>query len=249
MQLKGKKAVVTGGTRGIGRAICTEFASHGADILVIGMQKERGESVAAALKKEFPSGNFHFTSVDVSSHEQVKAFAVDWSDYLKETHFLVNAAGITRDKLMLRFKESDWDEVIDTNLKSVFSMTSIMLRSMIKNRFGVILNISSVVGGKFGNAGQVNYAASKAGIIGMTKSLAKEVASKNIRVNCIAPGFIQTDMTSVLDDKNREKLLERIPLKKFGSSTSIAKAALFLVSEASDYITGHTLTVDGGMTC
>jgi 3-oxoacyl-[acyl-carrier protein] reductase len=249
LQLEGKKAVITGGTRGIGLAICNEFARNGADLLIIGVNIERGERVVSELERDFPGGNFYFQAVDVSSYTAVNAFADEWNDYLKDAHFLVNSAGITRDNFLIRLKECDWDDVIDTNLKSVFNMTSVMLRAMIKNRRGVIINISSVVGGHFGNPGQVNYAASKAGMIGMTKSLAKEVAGKNVRVNCIAPGFIQTDMTAGLNEKNKEKLLEKIPLKKFGSSESIAKAALFLASDASDYITGHTLTVDGGMTC
>jgi len=249
-RLQGKKAVVTGGTRGIGRAIAELFTSHGASVIIIGTNQERGEEVVSFLSKHkvLDEQNFTFRKVDVSNLSQVQEFGSEVIKELDAIDILVNCAGITRDKLLMKMKEDDWDVVIDTNLKSVYNMSNTFLRSMMKRRYGKIINVSSVVGGVIGNPGQTNYAASKAGMVGMTKSLAKEVGSRNITINCIAPGFIETEMTDVLKDEQKAQLLKQIPMGRLGTVDEIANVALFLASDESKYVTGQVLTVDGGMT-
>lgn len=248
-RLQDKKAVVTGGTRGIGKAIALTFAEHGASVAIVGTNPERGKEVIEEMEKVriFPTQVFQFKKVDVSNFSEVEMFANQLLGEWQAVDILVNCAGITRDKLLMRMKEEDWDLVIDTNLKSVYNTINAFIRDMMKKRYGRIINISSVVG-IMGNPGQANYAASKAGMIGMTRSLAKEFASREISVNCIAPGFIDTDMTEKLTEEQKQGILKQVPMGRLGSGREIANAALFLASDESKYITGQVLTVDGGMT-
>lgn len=249
LRLQGKNAVVTGATRGIGRSIAELFAKEGASVVVVGTNTEKGEEVTQTLLglRNADTQQFFFRKVDVASHDDVFRFAEEIAGIWDGVDILVNCAGITRDGLMIKMKESDWDLVIETNLKSVYNTTYAFLRNMLKRRSGRIINVASVVG-LIGNPGQANYAASKAGMIGMTKALAKEVASRDVRVNCVAPGFIATDMTSGLSDLQKEELLKRIPLGRMGTGSEIAHAVLFLASDEAKYITGQVLTVDGGLT-
>ncbi len=246
--LENKSAVVTGGTSGIGKAIAISFARQGANVTILGTNKERGEAVLQELKAvERNAGqSFHFFQVDIADFESVqKCFDQIFSNH-PSIDILVNNAGITKDNLLMKMKEEDWDRVIDVNLKSVYNTCKMVIRPMMKARSGKIINISSVIG-LTGNAGQVNYAASKSGMIGFTKSLAKELASRGVCVNCIAPGYIETPMTSQLPDSVQEEILSSIPLKRMGSPEDIANGAVFLASELSDYVTGQVLTIDGGM--
>ncbi len=245
--LVGKTALVTGGSRGIGEAIVRKFAEQGADVAFTYLSSEdRAKKVEADLKGL--GSNAKAYRSDASSYEQaeelVKAVLEDYG----KIDILINNAGITRDTLMLRMSEEQWDEVIQTNLKSVFNLTKHVLRPMLKNRGGSIINMSSVVG-VFGNAGQANYAASKAGIFGFTKSIAKEVGSRNIRCNAIAPGFIGTEMTDELDEKTKETFLASIPMKRLGEGEDVANACLFLGSDLSSYVSGQTLSVCGALNC
>lgn len=248
-RLLGKNAIVTGGTRGIGRAIATLFAQEGANVAVLGTNEEKGKEVVEQLKVEAgkEGASFFFKRVDVSKYEEssnvIKEILEKWGD----VDILVNCAGITRDRLFISMSEEDWDSVMDTNLKSVYNMVHPLLRKMIKRRSGKVINISSVIG-IVGNPGQSNYAASKLGMIGFTKSLAKEVAKRGITVNCIAPGYIGTDMTDAIPDEAKKMVLERIPMGRIGDAKEIANAALFLASDEANYITGQVITVDGGMT-
>lgn len=246
--LKNKYAVVTGGTAGIGKEIALAFAKQGASVAIFGTNEERGHQVVQAMKecKIDESQKFLFFQVDVSDKAAVDIHIENLLSSWGACDILVNNAGITKDALLLRMKESDFDDVIRVNLKSVFNFSQGVLRSMVKARTGKIINIASVVG-IIGNPGQVNYAASKAGMIGFTKSLALEVASRNICVNCIAPGFIKTQMTDKLTDAQKEALLQKIPLGRLGEANAIADAAVFFASHLSDYITGQVLAVDGGM--
>ncbi len=248
-RLEGKKAIITGGTRGIGRAIAARYVEHGANVIIVGTNEERGAEAREFLKghRINPEQTVEFRKLDVANHEAVAEFGKEVSERWGGVDIIVNCAGITRDNLMIKIKEADWDTVLDTNLKSVYNMSHVFLRGMIKNRAGKIINITSVVG-IMGNPGQVNYAASKSGMIGLTKSLAKEVASRNISINCIAPGFIETDMTGQLNEAQKESILKQVPMGRLGSTKEIAHAALFLASEESNYITGQVITVDGGMT-
>lgn len=245
--LKGKKALITGGTSGIGKEIARRFAKEGADVAVFGTNPERAQQVLEELNQMKAEDQF-FSShiVNVSDRktveEAIQALTAEWG----KIDILVNNAGITRDNLLMKMTEEDWDTVIDTNLKSVYNACQALVRSMIKARSGKIINISSVVG-LTGNAGQTNYAASKAGMIGFTKALALELAARNICVNCIAPGFIKTRMTDVLADVHKEGLMKKIPMGRMGEPEDIADAAVFLASDLSKYITGQVLTVDGGM--
>jgi len=239
--LRGKWAVVTGATKGIGKGIAEALASHGAHVVVVGTNAERGEAVAKSL-----GGNSFFKALDVSSFEACHTFIDEVLEKTGRVDILINNAGITRDNLLMKMSEEDWDRVIDVNLKSVFNLSHALVRPMLKAKRGKIINIASVVG-LTGNAGQVNYSASKAGVIGATKSLAQEMAPRGICVNCIAPGFIETEMTGVLSEKVRDAILNKIPMKRMGNTNEIANAVLFLSSELSDYITGQVLTVDGGM--
>jgi len=245
--LEGKTALVTGGSRGIGEAIVRKFAEQGADVAFTYLSSEdRAKKVESDLK-EMGSNAKAYRS-DASSYEQAEELVkVVLEDYGK-IDILINNAGITRDNLMLRMSEEQWDQVVQTNLKSVFNLTKHVLRPMLKNRGGSIINMSSVVG-VFGNAGQANYAASKAGIFGFTKSIAKEVGSRNIRCNAIAPGFIGTEMTDELDEKTKESFLASIPMKRLGEGDDVANACLFLGSDLSSYVSGQTLSVCGALNC
>lgn len=242
--LKGKKALITGGSRGIGFAIARRFAECGADIALFGTNSERGHKAAEELKNT--GQKVFFFQADVSNEEQTLQGIESASECLGGIDILVNNAGITKDGLLMKMKKEDWQAVLDVNLNSIFYTSKAVIRAMMKAREGRIINISSVVG-LMGNAGQTNYAASKAGIIGFTKALAKEVGARNITVNCIAPGFITTDMTEALTEAQKGQLLAQIPLGRLGAPEEIADAALFLASPLASYITGQTLTVDGGM--
>lgn len=239
--LKGKWAIVTGATKGIGKGIAESLAGHGVNVVVVGTNAERGEAVAKSL-----GGESFFKALDVADFKACHTFVDEVLEKVGSVDILVNNAGITRDNLLMKMSEEDWDRVIDVNLKSVFNLSHALVRPMLKAKSGKIINISSVVG-LTGNAGQVNYSASKAGVIGATKSLALEMAPRGICVNCIAPGFIETEMTGVLSDKVKEAILNKIPMKRMGNTNEIANAVLFLSSELSDYVTGQVLTVDGGM--
>lgn len=237
-------AVVTGAGRGIGRAIALKFAAEGADVVCVSRTAENSQKVADEVKAL--GRRAWGLAVDVASPADVNA-AVE--KILKEpgrVDILVNNAGVTRDNLLMRMSEEEWDTVINTNLRGAFVLTKALTRSFLKQKSGRIINLASVVG-LMGNAGQSNYAASKAGLIGFTKSVAREFASRGITVNAIAPGFIETDMTAVLKDEIKTELLKRIPLGLLGSVDDIAGAALYLASPAARYVTGQVLTVDGGM--
>ncbi|MCH9633722.1 MAG: 3-oxoacyl-[acyl-carrier-protein] reductase FabG [Chlamydiae bacterium] len=246
MTLKDQNVIVTGGTAGIGKAIALHFAKQGANVAIFGTNPERGELVVNEIKEQ-SSGKVTFTAVDVSKTEKVKVAVDQVLVDFGSIDILINNAGIVRDGLLLRMSEDDWDRVLEVNLKSVYNTCKAVIRPMMKAKKGKIINISSVIG-LTGNAGQVNYAASKSGIIGVTKSLAKELAGRNIYVNCIAPGFIETSMTSELNEVVKDEILRNIPLKRIGRPEEIANAALFLASEGANYITGQVLPIDGGMT-
>jgi len=237
-------AVVTGAGRGIGRAIALKFAAEGADIVCVSRTAENSGKVANEVRALGRRAWAH--AVDVA---ESRAVAEAGEKILAETgrvDILVNNTGITRDGLLVRMSEQDWDTVLDTNLKGAFLFTKAFARAFIKRRSGRVINISSVTG-LIGNAGQCNYAASKAALIGFTKSVARELASRDITVNALAPGFVETDMTAALSEEVRRELLQKIPLNAFGQPDDIANAALFLASPAARYITGQVITVDGGM--
>ena len=240
--LEGKVALVTGGSRGIGRAIATRLAEAGAVVAVIGRNGERAREAASELPGEGHGG----FACDVADAAQVKDTVSAVKSDLGPIDILVNNAGITRDNLLLRMKDEEFDEVIAANLKGAFNFTRAVGRGMMKRRDGAILNITSVVG-LIGNAGQTNYAASKAGMVGMTKSVAKELGSRGVRCNALAPGFIRTDMTEGLTESQVETLKSQIPLGRLGDPDDVADVARFLVSPAARYITGQVLAVDGGM--
>ncbi len=247
-----KRAIVTGGTRGIGRAIVKELAKKsccGVLFSDVAFVYNSCDECADELQKEIdhPGTQIYAFKADASSLDQAEATVQAAVEKLGGVDILVNNAGITRDNLLLRMTEKDFDDVINANLKSVFNYTKAAMKHMIKQKYGRIVNIASVVG-IIGNAGQSNYAASKAGVIGFTKSIARELASRNITVNAIAPGYIQTDMTNKLNDEQRNKLLSTIPAGRMGTPEDIARAVAFLCSNDADYITGQVLAVDGGMT-
>ncbi|MFZ5552167.1 MAG: 3-oxoacyl-[acyl-carrier-protein] reductase [Bacteroidota bacterium] len=245
--LQGKTAIVTGATRGIGRGIAVKFAEQGANVAFTYVSAS-SEDKAKALEAELSGMGIKAKAYrsDAAVFAEAEKLVNDVSADFGTVDVLVNNAGITRDTLLMRMSEQQWDEVILTNLKSVFNLTKAAQKPMLKQRKGSIINMSSVVGVK-GNAGQANYAASKAGIIGFTKSVALELGSRNIRSNAIAPGFIETEMTGVLDEKTVQGWRDAIPLKRGGSTDDVANAALFLASDMSAYITGQTLHVCGGM--
>jgi len=244
--LKGQTALVTGGTAGIGASIAKELASQGAFVIIFGTNPERGSLVVEDMKKQPGCEGALFLAVNVSSFKEVDEAIKKALEVRPQIDILVNNAGITRDGLLMKMSEEDWDNVMDVNVKSCYNSCRALVRSFLRLKKGKIINISSVVG-LTGNAGQVNYAASKAAIIGFTKALAKEVASRNIQVNCIAPGFIETAMTESLTEEQKSATLSQIPMGRMGRSEEIAKTALFLASPSSDYITGQVITVDGGM--
>lgn len=244
--LQNQIAIVTGGTAGIGKEIATKFAEQGARVAIFGTNSERGQKVVADVKEKTGKDLASFYQVDVSSSNEVACAIKEVQEANGNVDILVNNAGITRDQLLIKMSEQDWDDVLAINVKSCYNTTHALARSMMKARKGKIINMSSVVG-LTGNAGQVNYAASKAAVIGFTKALAKELAGRNICVNCIAPGFIDTKMTETLSDSQKENTLSQIPFRRMGTTEDVANAALFLASYLSDYITGQVVTVDGGM--
>jgi len=233
--LGGKVAVVTGASRGIGRAIAEELLRQGAKVVGTSTS-ETGAAGVPGIGKV----------LDVRDAARADAFIAAVQKEVGEIAILVNNAGVTKDNLALRMKDADWDEVIDTNLRAVFRLSRAVMRGMMKARWGRIINITSVVGAS-GNPGQANYAAAKAGVVGMTRSLARELGSRNITVNCVAPGFIDTDMTRALPEESRKALLAQIPLGRLGTAQDVAAAVAYLASPAGDYVTGAVLHVNGGM--
>jgi 3-oxoacyl-[acyl-carrier protein] reductase len=244
MVLKGQIALVTGASRGIGQAIALELGRQGAQVIGTATSGDGAEKISVALKEKGIAGKGMM--LDVNSAESIAAVLSEVEKTAGAPTILVNNAGITRDNLLLRMSEEEWDVILNTNLKSVYRMSKACLRAMTKARAGRIISISSVVGA-IGNAGQVNYAAAKAGLMGFTKALAREVGSRNITVNAVAPGFIDTDMTRALPDAQREALLKQIPLGRLGLAEEVAAAVAFLASPQAGYITGTTLHVNGGM--
>jgi len=244
-KLEGKVAVVTGASRGIGRAIALKLADEGAKVVVnYSGSQAKAEEVVAMIQEN--GGEAIAVQASVSQTEEVTALMDTAVKTFGSLDILVNNAGITRDNLIMRMKEDEWDDVLNTNLKGVFLCTKAVTRQMMKQRAGRIINISSIVG-VAGNAGQANYVAAKAGVIGLTKTTAKELASRNILVNAIAPGFIETEMTEQLPEDIKQGMLTQIPLAKLGQPEDIAKAVAFLASEDANYMTGQTLHIDGGM--
>jgi len=243
-QLENQIAVVTGAGRGIGRAIALKFASEGADVVCVSRTAENSEKVAAEVRAL--GRNAWALAVDVSDTAAVSAAAEKILAECGKVDILINNAGVTRDGLLMRMSDADWDAVLNTNLKGAFLFTKAFTRSFVKQRSGRIINVASIIG-LIGNAGQANYAASKAGLIGFTQSIAKELGSRNITVNALAPGFIETDMTAALSAELKAELLKKIPLNSLGQPEDIANAALFLASPGARYVTGQVLTVDGGM--
>lgn len=242
--LDGRIALVTGASQGIGRACALELARAGATVALAARNQSKLAEAVAEI--EAAGGKAAAFALDVASEESVKAGAKAVLERFGKVEILVNNAGITRDGLMLRMKRADWDDVLTTNLTGAFLLTQALLSAMLKNRWGRIINISSVVG-RTGQGGQVNYAASKAGLIGFTRSMAREVASRNVTVNAVAPGYIETPMTAVLDEKQRAAMMATIPLGRPGTDLDIAQSVAFLASDAAGYITGHVLDVNGGM--
>lgn len=242
--MQGQVALVTGASRGIGAAIAQTLGKQGATVIGTATTQNGADQITASLQQAGVKGVG--MSLDVNDAAQVEAVLKEISDKFGEIAILVNNAGVTRDTLLMRMKEEDWDMVMSTNLKSVFRLSQAVLRPMMKARYGRIINISSVVGHS-GNAGQTNYSAAKAGMTGFTKSLAQEVGSRGITVNCVAPGFIDTDMTRELPEEQRNRLLQQIPLGRLGQVDDIAAAVAFLASPAAGYISGETLHVNGGM--
>ena len=244
MRLKDKVALVTGAARGIGRAIALGLASEGADIVIwdinIEEAKETSRDIEALGRRSLAQ------AIDVTNFSKVEEAVNKILDKFTKVDILVNNAGITKDNLLLRMSEADWDTVLNVNLKGTFNCTKAVSRFMLKQRCGKVINIASIIG-IIGNAGQANYSASKAGIIALTKTAAKEFASRNINVNAIAPGFIQTEMTAKLPEEMKQKMLEMIPIARFGSPEDVAGVCVFLASEEANYITGQTIIVDGGM--
>jgi len=242
--LEGRIALVTGASQGIGRACALALAATGATVALAARNEAKLAEVQAEI--EAAGGKAHAFALNVSSEESIKSGAKEILARFGKVDILVNNAGIARDDLMLRMKRTDWDDVLATNLTGTFLLTQALLRAMLKGRWGRIVNISSVVG-RTGQAGQVNYSASKAGLIGMTRSLAREVASRGVTVNAVAPGYIETPMTAVLNDEQRTAMMAQIPLGRAGTEAEIAQAVAFLASEGAGYITGAVLDVNGGM--
>jgi len=244
MELEGQVALVTGASRGIGRAIALALAAKGATVIGTATTEAGARSIAVYLAEARAKGRG--AQLDVKDAARIEALVAEIEKEHGGVHILVNNAGIAQDNLALRMKEDEWDVVIDTNLKSVFRLCKAVLRAMLKVRSGRIINITSVIGSS-GNAGQINYAAAKAGVAGMTRSLAREIGSRSITVNCVAPGFIDTDMTRALAETQREALLQQIPLRRLGKPEDVAAVVAFLASPQAGYITGATLHVNGGL--
>ena len=244
VRFKDKIVMVTGSTRGIGKDIAQSFAKEGATVLILG----RSEASAAQIAQELVAKGQKAEGMafDVTNLANITENVQKIIDKYKRVDILINNAGITKDNLLFRMNENDWDEVMTINLKGVFNCTKVILKPMLKAKYGRIINISSIIG-IIGNVGQANYAASKAGIIGFTKSIALEIATRGITVNAIAPGYIETDMTAQLNTATREKMLKDIPLGRFGNAQDVVGACLFLASDEANYITGQTIVVDGGM--
>lgn len=245
-EFDGKSAVVTGGGRGIGAAIAWGLARQGAKVAVVSRSEQSGGSVASAINAEFPDMARSY-ALDVSDHQVVLDFGKQVAADFGGIDILVNNAGVTRDGLLMRMKEEDWMTVLDTNLKGAFNTVKALMRPLMKSEAGRIINIASVIG-LIGNAGQANYAASKAGLIGFTKSVARELAGKKVTCNAVAPGFITTDMTDELPENVRDEIKKKIPLGSFGEVADVANLVEFLASEKARYITGQVVAIDGGMT-
>ncbi|MBD3264797.1 MAG: 3-oxoacyl-[acyl-carrier-protein] reductase [Candidatus Omnitrophica bacterium] len=243
MRFSGKVVLVTGGAQGIGRQIATDFAKGGAKVVLFDLNAEALKETSEELSQYSEVENY---PVDVTDSASVESAVNKIIDNSSKIDILINNAGITRDNLTFRLSDNDWDKVLAINLKGAFICSRICARHMVKRRYGKIVNISSIIG-IVGNAGQANYSASKAGLIGLTKSMAKEIGSRNVCINAVAPGYIQTKMTDVLPEKVKEEMLKRIPLGRLGTPGDVSSAVLFLASDSSDYITGQVLVVDGGM--
>ncbi len=241
---EGRIALITGASQGIGRACALELARHGATVALAA--RNQSKLAEAVTEIEAAGGRAAAFALDLAREESIKSAAAAVLARFGKVEILVNNAGVTHDGLMLRMKRSDWDSVLATNLTGAFLLTQALLGPMLKNRWGRIVNLSSVVG-RTGQAGQVNYAASKAGLIGFTRAMAREVASRGVTVNAVAPGYIETPMTAILDEKQRSAILDAIPLGRAGTVVDVAQAVAFLVSDAAAYITGHVLDVNGGM--
>jgi 3-oxoacyl-[acyl-carrier protein] reductase len=246
MDHSGRIVVITGGSRGIGRTIALKFAKEKAKIIIIHYDPDESASSETVKMLQDMGVEAESYKVNVSSNEDIIVFFKELVSRHGRVDVLVNNAGITRDNLLLRMSEKDWDMVINVNLKSVFNCTQAVLKPMMKQRYGAIVNISSVVG-QVGNASQVNYSASKAGIMGFTKSIAREMASRNITVNAVAPGYIETEMTAMLSDEVKQAFMSQIPLGRLGSTEDVANAVYWLCSEETRYITGQVIHVNGGM--
>ncbi|HCH49787.1 MAG TPA: 3-oxoacyl-ACP reductase FabG [Proteus sp.] len=241
MGFDGKIALVTGASRGIGRAIAEDLVARGATVIGTATSENGAQAIS-----EYLAGKGKGFVLNVTENDSIEKFLADVRAEFGEIDILVNNAGITRDNLLMRMKDDEWQDIIDTNLSSVFRLSKAVMRAMMKKRYGRIITIGSVVG-TMGNAGQANYAAAKAGVIGFSKSLAREVASRGITVNVVAPGFIETDMTKALTDDQRAGILSQVPANRLGDAKEIASAVAFLASDEASYITGETLHVNGGM--
>jgi 3-oxoacyl-[acyl-carrier protein] reductase len=245
MTFKNQTVVITGASRGIGNAIANAFASEGANIALCSTNTERAMQTAASIASTHGVNAFG-TGLDIKNTNEVSAFISSVVDQFGQIDVLVNNAGITKDNLLLRLSPGDWTDVIETNLNSIFNTTKCAIKFMLKNKYGRIINVSSVVG-LMGNPGQSNYAASKAGMIAFTKSIAREYGKKNITVNAVAPGFIQTDMIETLPKEYLDNIIKSVPMSRLGSPQDVAKAVLFLASPSASYITGQVISIDGGL--